>query len=72
MFVKGDKTDDGVEFCVLSRQGGGGACIAKTKMTLLVGVFQSKDTPMSVGFQNIGDCEKNVVNVAKILAKSGY
>ena len=40
MFITNDKAADGaVEYAVLSRQGGGGACIARTKMVILVGVF---------------------------------
>ena len=40
MFVQADKAGDGaVSYAVLSRQGGGGACIAMTKMCILVGVF---------------------------------
>ena len=64
--------DSGVKYCVLSRQGGGGACIAKTAKTLCVGVWD-KTQPMSTGgLQNTGDCEKNTVTVAKQLAAAGY
>ena len=38
MFLRNDEKD-GVKFVVLSRQGGGGACVAMTKQTLLVGVW---------------------------------
>ena len=72
MFLRSDKTSEGVPFCILSRQGGGGACIAKTDKALLVGVW-GKDVPMSNGkTQNTGECEKNVCNVAHILKNSGY
>jgi len=71
MFLKAD-TRDGVKFATLSRQGGGGALVALTKQCLLVGVW-SKDADMSTGMkQNIGDCEKQVMGVAKQLADAGY
>ena len=64
--------DSGVKYAVLTRQGGGGACVAKTGKALLVGVW-GKDAPMSNGkTQNTGDCQKNVLNVAKQLAGAGY
>ena len=71
MFIRSDKSSEGVEFCILSKQGGGGACIAKTDKALLVGVWV-KDAPMSNGkTQNTGDCEKNVINTAHILKAAG-
>ena len=74
MFIRND-VKDGVKYVVLSRSGGGGACIAKTTQTLLVGVW-GKDAAtcaMSNGkMQNTGDCEKNVMNVAWHLAGAGY
>lgn len=71
MFLKADERD-GIKFATLSRQGGGGACVAKTKQTLLVGVW-SKDAVMSNNLtQNIGDCEKQVLGVAKQLSDAGY
>ena len=64
--------DNGVKYCVLSRQGGGGACVAKTAKAILVGVW-GKDVPMSNGkTQNTGDCQKNVITVAKNLLAAGY
>ena len=72
MFLRADKSSDGVAFATLSRQGGGGACVAKTDKVLLVGVW-GKDTPMSNGkMQNTGDCEKNVISVAHTLKNAGY
>ena len=71
MFVRADETD-GIKYCTLSRAEGGGACIAKTAKTLLVGVYD-KAADMSNGKkQNTGDCEKNVMNVAKVLAGAEY
>ena len=71
MYITGGE-EDGVKYAVLSRQGGGGACVALTKQTLLVGVW-GKDAVMSNNMtQNIGDCEKQVLGVAKQLADAGY
>lgn len=71
MFLRND-SKDGVKFAILSRAGGGGACVAKTAKALLVGVW-GKDVAMSNSkTQNTGDCEKNVFNVAKALSDAGY
>ncbi len=72
MFLRNDVSKSGIKFCVLSRAGGGGACVAKTNKALLVGVWTGKDTPTSKGTQNTGDCEKNVLAVADILYTAGY
>ena len=72
MFLRNDKTSDGVEFCILSKTGGGGACVARSEKALCVGVWQ-KDAPMGNGkTQNTGDCEKNVTTVANNLKAAGY
>ena len=72
MFLRSDKTSEGVPFCVLSRKGGGGACVAKCDKVLVVGVW-GKDVEMSNGkTQNTGDCEKNVCNVAHTLKAAGF
>ena len=47
MFLRSD-TSEGVAFATLSRTGGGGACIAVTGKTVIVGVW-GKDVPMSNG-----------------------
>ncbi len=47
MFLRSD-TSDGVSFATLSRTGGGGACVAVTGKTVIVGVW-GKDVPMSNG-----------------------
>ena len=71
MFLRND-SKDGVKYVILSRAGGGGACVAKTAKALLVGVW-GKDVQMSnAKTQNTGDCEKNVFNVAKSLSDAGY
>ena len=72
MFLRNDVSKSGIKFCVLSRAGGGGACVAKANKALLVGVWSVKDTPPSKGMQNTGDCEKNVLAVADLLYSAGY
>ena len=47
MFLRSD-VSDGVAFCTLSRTGGGGACVAVTGKTVIVGVW-GKDVQMSNG-----------------------
>ena len=72
MFLRADTSSDGVKYAVLSRQGGGGACVAKTDKALIVGVW-GKDVPMSnKKTQNTGDCEKNVLKVSNILKDAGF
>ena len=71
MFItSGD--DNGVKYCVLSRAGGGGACIAKTAKCVLVGVYDKNAMMSNNKPQNTGDCQKNVINVAKTLLAAGY
>ena len=63
-----------VKFAILSRQGGGGACVAKTTKALIVGIwYQDKEgsapsracaSMSNGGQQNTGDCEKLVMRVA--------
>ena len=67
-----NREDSGVKFCILSRQGGGGACAALTGKALIVGVWDKAQQMSNGGAQNTGDCQKNVVNVAKSLAGAGY
>ena len=71
MFINSG-SEESVQYCILSRQGGGGATIAKTGKCILVGVW-GKDSPMSNGkTQNTGDCQKNVLTVGKALASAGF
>ena len=58
--------------CYLGREGGGGACIAKTSQAVVVGVWH-KGTAMSNGkMQNNGDCNELVEKMADFLKTSGY
>ena len=56
----------------LGREGGGGACIVRTKQTLVIGVW-NKAAIMSDGQpQTQGNCNELVENMAKFLETSGY
>ena len=71
MFMKKD-VENSINYVTLSRQGGGGATAAVTNKALVVGVW-GKGVEMSNKMcQNIGDCEKNVLNVAKQLFDANY
>ena len=71
MFLR-NAEEGGVQYAILSRQGGGGATVALTSKTLIVGVWD-KTIEMSNGMtQNTGDTTKNVLNVGKQLAAAGY
>ena len=71
MFLQANE-EGGVKYAVLSRQGGGGACIAQTAQAVLVGVWEKGQQMSNGGTQNTGDCTKNVLTVAKNLAGAGY
>ena len=64
------KSDDGVTY--LSRQGGGGACIARTKNAVLVGIWDKNAVMSNNKNQNSGDCNDLVERVAKFLKEQGY
>ena len=60
-----------VQSAYLGREGGGGACIARTGTVILIGVW-NKSAQMSTGlFQNAGDCNDLVETVAGYLKKNG-
>ena len=53
MFLRNSEYN-GVKFAIMSREGQGGGCVAKTKSALVIGVF-AKDAKNSLGMnQNIG------------------
>ena len=65
-------SDSNCKYAVLSRQGGGGACVAVTEKAVIIGVY-GKTTEMSnKKLQNTGDCQKNVFSVAKQLKELGF
>ena len=56
----------------LTRQGGGGACIMRTKNALVIAIWD-KDTLMSNNKnQNAGDCNMLVETVGGFLKEAGY
>ena len=56
----------------LGREGGGGACVARTAQCVVIGVW-NKAAVMSNGqLQNAGDCNEQVEKMAAFLTKSGY
>ena len=56
----------------LAREGGGGACIARTTQALVIGVW-NKTANMSNGkSQNPGDCNELVEKMSEFLKGSGY
>ena len=70
-FMKADN-EDGIKYVTLSRAGGGGATVAVTSKALLVGVWGKGVERSDKMFQNVGDTEAQVLNVAKILNDAGY
>lgn len=67
MFLKPVGDASGVQGCVLSRKGGGGATVIRTKTALLVGVWTKDGKISDSKAQNTGDTELNVMNVANEL-----
>ena len=68
MFIKHDAEINCVQ---LSREGGGGAAIQKTKDAIIIGIWK-KDMAMSKGFQNGGDCSLQVEAMAAYLKEKGF
>lgn len=58
--------------CYLSRFGGGGACVAKTKQALVIGIWD-KNIVMSNGQpQTAGDCNDLTERVAKFMKDQNF
>ena len=56
----------------LGREGGGGACVARTNTALVIGIW-NKSAQMSNGqFQNAGDCNEVTEKMAEYLKSMGY
>ena len=69
MFIQHNPTPQSV---YLGREGGGGACVARTKTAIVIGIW-NKAASMSNGqLQNAGDCNENVEKIADYLRSSGY
>jgi hypothetical protein len=63
---------DGVKYCCLTRQGGGGATVCLTGKTLCVGVWDKNADQSDAKKQNTGNCQVQVQNVAASLNTAGY
>ena len=70
MFLNSGSAKD-VNYVVLSRQGGGGACAAVTKKAILVGVWGKESKMSNDKMQNTGECQNLVLRVAKLLMEGG-
>eukprot|EP00117_Sycon_ciliatum_P036701 scpid108617/ scgid27588/ Profilin len=56
----------------LGRQGGGGACVVRTKSALVIGIWK-KEAQMSNGkLQNPGDCNDLTEKMGEYLTTQGY
>ena len=69
VYIRHDPDDNSV---FLSKSGGGGACIAKTRNAYVIGIWDknaimSNNTPQSTGY-----CNDLTLNVASKLKKAGY
>ena len=69
MFVRHDPED---QVCYLSRQGGGGACVARTKNALVIGIWDKNVIMSNNQPQTAGDCNEVTERVAKFLKDQGY
>jgi hypothetical protein len=56
----------------LGREGGGGACIVRTKQCVIVGVWSKSAEKSNKELQTAGDCNELTERVARFLTESGY
>ena len=56
----------------LTRTGGGGATVARTKNAIIIGIWDKNAVMSDNKNQNSGDCSLNVEKVHKILNDFGY
>ncbi len=66
MFIK---SDAGITY--LSKQGGGGGCICRTKTAMLIGVWDKNAMMSNKLPQNSGDCNDLVERVGRFLNEQG-
>ena len=64
MFVKHEPEGN---ICYLSRQGGGGACVVRTKNALVIGIWDKNLIMSNNQPQNAGDCNETTERIAKSL-----
>ena len=69
MFVKHNPESNSV---YLGREGGGGACVVRTKQCVVVGIWNKSATMSNGKLQNGGDCNELVEKMGIFLANSGY
>ena len=64
--------DASCNMSMLTKQGGGGAAVMKTKNAIVIGMW-NKDAVMTNNMnQNSGDCSLQVEKVANLLKEAGY
>ena len=56
----------------LTRTGGGGATVARTKNAIIIGIWDKNSVMSDNKNQNAGDCSINVEKVHKLLTDAGY
>ena len=56
----------------LGREGGGGACVARTKQCVIIGIWNKAGVMSNGQLQNSGDCNELVEKMAEYLKSSGY
>ena len=56
----------------LGREGGGGACVAKTDKALVIAIYDKKAEMSNKRLQNPGDCNDLVERMVEFLKSAGY
>ena len=69
VFVSHDAEDSVVQ---LSREGGGGAAVMRTKDALVFGIWKKDEACVPKGFQNQGDCSLQVEAIGKYIKEQGF
>ena len=64
--------DPETNVAMLTRTGGGGATIGRTKNAVIIGIWDKNVVMSDNKTQNAGDCSLNVEKVHKILTDFGY
>ncbi len=56
----------------LAQQGGGGACVCRSKTALVIGIWDKAAEMSNKKLQNPGDCNELVEKMGAFLSESGY
>ncbi len=56
----------------LGREGGGGACIARTNTAVVIGIWNKAGVMSNGQLQNSGDCNELTEKMAEYLKSQGY